>query len=282
MSFSLVLNSNNVVGSNNNTFQYKFVNGSFKIPENSEMCISSITIPYSFYNVSSYYNNQVFQFTFPNTASTTYTITLPAGFYSAVDISNYIQQFCITNNLYLIDSNSNYVYYINLSYNSNYYSVQLLLFAVPTSLPSGYTAPSGWAGYPAVATTPTFTVLSTNTFGTLIGYNAGSYGPSSSSLSFLSNKTPVGSNIQSLIVRCNIVDNSVINPTDILDSIPIQNTSFGSNIVFQPSYERWIKVKSGNYSSLNITFTDQSFNPIYALDSNVCITLMIKFGDSKK
>ena len=38
MSFSLVLNSSNVVaGSNNNTYKYNFIQGSFNLPENSEI-----------------------------------------------------------------------------------------------------------------------------------------------------------------------------------------------------------------------------------------------------
>ena len=54
MSFTLVLNSSNVSNTSTNTsFKYNFINGGFQIKD-MEMCVSSITIPYSFYNVSSY------------------------------------------------------------------------------------------------------------------------------------------------------------------------------------------------------------------------------------
>ena len=271
MSYSLILNNTNNIGANNNTFQYNFKGGSFQIPENSEISISNIQIPYSWYNVASYYNNQTFQITFPNTATNTYTLTLPQGFYAITDVNAYIQQFCISNNLYLIDGNGNYVYYINLSYNVATYKIQLLLFNVPTALPTNYTAPAGWAGYPASTQTPTFIVLN-NSFGTLIGFASGEFpttGASATSVSFLSTSTPLGSNVNSLIVRCSLVDNQVCMPSDILDSIPINNVSYGSNINYSPNFSKWIKCKKGNFSNLVIVFNDQNMQMLFALDSNV-------------
>ena len=124
MSFTLVLNSTNVTStSTNTTFKYNFINGGFQL-KNMEMCVSSITLPYSFYNVSSYYNNRTFSLIFPKGATTqTISVTLPEGFYTVTDINSYIQQICIDNGAYLIDSTGNYVYYQQLVYNSTYYSV---------------------------------------------------------------------------------------------------------------------------------------------------------------
>ena len=51
MSNSLVVNSSNVIGSYNNTYQYKFIQGSFQ-SKDCEMAIGSATIPYSWYNTS--------------------------------------------------------------------------------------------------------------------------------------------------------------------------------------------------------------------------------------
>ncbi len=48
MSFILTLNSTNVSNTNTNTtFRYNFINGGFTCKD-YEMCISSITLPYSF------------------------------------------------------------------------------------------------------------------------------------------------------------------------------------------------------------------------------------------
>ena len=52
MSFILTLNSTNVSNTNTNTtFKYNFINGGFTCRD-YEMCISSITLPYSFFNGS--------------------------------------------------------------------------------------------------------------------------------------------------------------------------------------------------------------------------------------
>ena len=65
MSYTLVLNSSNVVsGTNNNTYQYKFILGSLKL-KNYEMAISSFVLPYSWFNVTNLYNNRTISFSVP-------------------------------------------------------------------------------------------------------------------------------------------------------------------------------------------------------------------------
>jgi hypothetical protein len=181
------------------------------------VCISSITIPYSFFNVSAYYSNKTFSLIFP-TAATTITIFYSSRwFYSVTDINSYIQQQCIANGAYLIDSSSNYVYYVQLVYNSTYYAVQLLLYSVPTTLPSGYTRPttgiySGVSSLPTTAYTPQFVLASSGSIKTIIGFKSGTTYPSAQTTtqqSILSTLTPVGSTINSLLMQCSLVDNPV-------------------------------------------------------------------------
>ena len=64
---------------------------------------SSPGVPYSFYNVSSYYANRTFSLIFQTAATTTtISVTLPEGFYTVTDINSYIQQICIDYGAYLI------------------------------------------------------------------------------------------------------------------------------------------------------------------------------------
>ena len=115
MSNSLILNSTNVTGSNKNTYQYNFIGGNFTINEHAEIAISNITMPYSWYNISTFYNNNTFQFTWTvGTTLTTYTVVLPNGFYTVNDINYYLQQYCITNGFYLINASGQYVYYLTI------------------------------------------------------------------------------------------------------------------------------------------------------------------------
>ena len=84
MSYSLVLTSSNVVaGSNNTSYKYNFIQGSFNIPENSEISISSVVVPYSFYNISAVYGNNSFVLNYPQLGVySVVPITLPDGFYT--------------------------------------------------------------------------------------------------------------------------------------------------------------------------------------------------------
>lgn len=275
MAFALVLNSSNVVsGSNNTRYQYNFIGGGFRA-DNMEICISQASIPYAWYNISSSYGNNSFSLILP-TAGTTQTIavTLPDGFYSVTDIQNYIQQVLITNLFYLIDSSGNYVFPFLLTYSSTFYKVQLICSTIPSTLPSGWTQP---AGAPALPTATTGVQFVVGTIGSVIGFVAGTYptAATSASQNFLSTLTPVGSTVNSLVFRCSLVDNNIIMPSDIMDACSI-NTSFGTNIIYDPSFEKWVKMKDGTYSNLIFSIVDQSLNQIYSVDPNIAITLMIR------
>jgi len=279
MSNVLVMNSSNLVqGTNNSTYQYNFISGSFIIPDNAEICISNMTIPYSWYNVNAqYYNNASFQYTWTVLGvKTTYTIVLTNGFYSNSDINNFLIGQMILAGQYLIDGNGNNVYYLSLQYDTPYYAVQLLSFAVPTTLPVGYTQPSNWLGYPTVASTPQL-IIQANNFGSLIGFTSGTYPAvvQATNYSAISNITPNGSPVNSLIIQCSLVNNNVTMPSNIIDSMPITST-YGTNINYQPSYEKWVKLNKGRYSNMIITLLDQNFNRLIALDSNILMTFLIK------
>ena len=287
MSNSLVVNSSNVIGLNNNTYQYKFIQGSFQAKD-CEMAIGSATIPYSWYNISSLYGNNKITINFPYLATTyTMAITFPDGFYSASDINNYIELQCLNNGLYLTNGGLNY-FFISLSANVNYYTNQFVFFLVPTTVASGlyagYSLPATgyWSatvgnGLPTVSTTPYVTFPATSSLGSVLGFTAGIYptSPYTSNASSQSNTTPNGSTVNGIIVRCNLLDNNITMPSDILDCIPI-NAQFGSNITYSPSFPKWIKLKDGTYNNMTITLTDQNYNTIYARDPNLIITFMIR------
>ena len=89
MSYNFVLNSSNNVSIYNNQYKFNFINGQFDIPEGSEMCINTLVMPYSFYNITSFLGNNTFYWTYPvstatisnitATSSTTASITLSSG-----------------------------------------------------------------------------------------------------------------------------------------------------------------------------------------------------------
>lgn len=73
---TITLTKANNVGINNNTYQYNFKQGSYRIEENSEICVNKAVIPNSVYNITG--NNNSFYYTLPiytNGLSSSTTIT---------------------------------------------------------------------------------------------------------------------------------------------------------------------------------------------------------------
>lgn len=87
----------------------------------------------------------------------------------------------------------------------------------------------------------------------------------------------LATNINGIIVRCNLVENDISSTSDILDSFPITST-FGSNLNYIPISNNACKLKPGKFQNLVISFYDQNLNSINILDSNVLISLVIKFN----
>ena len=277
--FNIIINNTHVANSLNNTYQYNFKNGSFEVPSDSEIMITSFQIPYSWYNITTRYNNNSFKIYWPTGAAgyTEYIVTLPDGFYSTPSINAYIQQFCLQNKLYIVDGAGSNVYYISLAYNITYYANQLITKVVPTSLPAGHTTPVGFAGFPTVARTPYIEILPNNDFGKILGFTAGNYGINKTvNYSINSNTIPKGSVVNSLVVKCSLVNNGVSSQSDILDAFPISGGSFGENLNFNNSIEKWVSLNSGRYSNFTVTILDENFNDINILDNNILINFLIR------
>ena len=122
-------------------------------------------------------------------------------------------------------------------------------------------------------------MASSGSIATIIGFASGTTYPSAQSTanqSILSTLTPVGSTVNSIIMQCSLVNNPITVPSDILDSMPIKETSFGSNITYDPSFEKFISLSNGTFNSFTFSFRDQNLNEIYARDPNVSITLIIR------
>ena len=107
--------------------------------------------------------------------STTYTITIPDGLYQVADLNNLLQFNMIANADYLINASGQNVYYAEFTVNPSRYAIQLNTYAIPSSLPSGYTAPAGFT-YPPAPLNPVVTIPplggSTSGLGYLLGFKS--------------------------------------------------------------------------------------------------------------
>jgi hypothetical protein len=278
-SFNLILNNNNVVKVNGfyNQLKYTFINGSFKVNENMKLQLVSAQIPYSFFNISSILNNNTFIIQWPKgIAYVNYTVIIPDGFYSYSDLSNYINFYCKTNGLYLLDNNSIVQNFISIQSNTTYYSVQLNLSAVPASLPANWSNPANLQ-FPTTPKTPIIEILN-NKFSEFLGYLPGIYPPTTQSTSYmtLSNITPKSSSTNSIIFRCNLINNNISIPGDVLDSIGIFNTPFGNNINYASTLnDKKTSMRTGTYNEMTILLTNENNEPLQNRDPNLLLNLLI-------
>ena len=51
-----IIDNTNVANILNDLYEYNFIKGSFEIPDNAVIMITSLQIPYSWYNITSKYN----------------------------------------------------------------------------------------------------------------------------------------------------------------------------------------------------------------------------------
>jgi hypothetical protein len=280
-SYTIQLNSSNVIKNNKyyNSLEYKFLNSSFTIKKGMKIYLSFAQVPYSFYNISSAYNNNTFTINFPQGSGyTTVNVIIKDGFYDLTSLTNYINYTLVNNNLYLIDNNGVKQTFINFQLNTTYYAAELDLSVIPTTLPTGWTKPSSFV-MPLAAKTPEI-LLNSNDFYKFIGFEPNtkypSITPQTSEYMKLSTTTPKAAQVNSISVRCSLVNNYIGSPTDLLTSFPvISQSGFGSNINFEPKIKNALPLKQGTYNSMIVTLNDQDFNELPNLDPNILLSLVI-------
>lgn len=263
----LFLSKSNYIG--NSTFRYQLPNVSIV---NSEIALESISLPYSWFNITTKFNNRIFTFAWPTGVGFVYyNVTIPEGFYTIEILNSYFQQFMIQNNLYLKDSNKQNIYYFEILPNETFYKIQINLYDVPTSLPIGFTDPSGLFPFPIIESKPMITIGSSNDFGKLIGFS-----PQNVTDSILGDLIPQLSPVSQILVSCNNIDNKISNRPDVIHSFTVTNTTFGSYMHIEPSNTLFVDLRDSTISYIDIVLLDQDYNYLVIQDLQIIIKIIIK------
>ena len=251
----------------------------------------------------------------------TRTITLADGFYDITALNQALWADLKSQNYYFYipistitpsTTSTTYptiIYPISFSTNYNGYNNAITFQFIPTSAPNVITQyGAGWlwalGTFPTNSTTPQIVITgspssTTSLFGNIIGFQAQTTPVQSySNLSppTIANSAPyvvlgnsllasppfpaLATPVNTVTIRCSLVDNSIGMPSDIMDFFPISST-FGSNIYYLPIADNAVKMRVGKHQSVTISFCDQNFNPIIALDPNVLISILINFPEKK-
>jgi hypothetical protein len=291
----IVLNQNNLVpDGQNNKLVYKFPNS--VLFKDNHIAVSSVSMYYSWFNITSGYNNNIFTYSWVvGGTTTTYTITIPDGLYEVVELNALLQFNFIANGTYLIDSSGKNAYYAEFILNPTRYAVQINTYLVPTALPAGYTTPSNWVGFPTQTFNPSITLPAN--INVILGYTAGfstnqntnnAYTPPAGSqyvskngagtLSYLSTQSPNLQPNSSIYFAVSNINNPYSLPSSIIYSL-VPTGAVGTLIAERPPQFMWNKMIDGTYNELRLTFLGTDLQPIKINDPQMTILLTIKDSD---
>ena len=296
--FVIVMNGTNIVQDGfNNKLIYRFPNS--VVLKDKYISVSSISMYYSWFNITNSYYNNTFSYSWTSgVITTTYTITIPDGLWDVSAINNFIQFTCIANNTYWTLNGVNY-YPFELLINVNRYAVQLNTYYIPAALPVGATVPAGFVGWPTTAFNSIVTFPSA--FNAIVGYTAGfasannvggttTFGTASAStnyaskdatsntISYLSNIAPQIQPNSSILFSLSNINNPYTQPSSIIYSLN-SSVGVGELISEKPPNFMWNRLIDGTYNELRLTFLSPSLVPLIINDPNMTILLTIRDKD---
>jgi hypothetical protein len=288
------MNGTNIVqDGNNNKLVYRFPNS--VVLKDKYIAVSSISMYYSWFNITTVYTNNTFTYTWNGTLNKTYTVTIPDGLWDISAINNYIQYICLQNGTYWTVSGT-YYYPFELIVNANRYAIQLNTYQIPTSTPTGGTTPP--AGWPTTVFNSIVTFPSD--FNEIVGYSAGFASannvgggitfqtPSKSTnyasvnsvntISYLSDLPPQVQPYSSVLFSLSNINNPYTQPSSIIYSLN-SNVGVGELISEKPPNFMWNRMIDGTYSELRLTFLGPNLQPLIINDPNMTILLTIRDKD---
>jgi hypothetical protein len=296
MSQNIILNRSHIISDDNNKLRYNFPN-TVDFEKGDTIAISHFNVFFSWYNISASNNNNKFSYVWFDTdgdLTQTFNVVLPDGFYTVPALYKYIQSVMVTNGHYLvIKETGNFMYFIELRENETYYGLSFRLSSLstiydfndgkgPVSITDKVFAPDSdmWA-IPSTFLTPQVIIQNNSNFKDLIGFKAKTiYGDTSTATtndtySFLSDITPEMEPSSSFIVTCDIIDNDLGKPNNILYAFTIPNGVEFGDLITSNTDLIYSKIKPGKRNYIDISIYDQDFNALMIRDSNILIVLSI-------
>jgi hypothetical protein len=172
--------------------------------------------------------------------------------------------------------------------NPQRYKAQINLFRIPATLPTGFIMPANSCfTFPTQAQTVKlyFPSASANSkygnLGRIFGFKSGVIFPLDNIVTTdsdnLSQICPTVSPISTYVVCCNLVENSLTNPSDVLMQLNLGNSKFGG-IVPYSDFPQYITCLPQNASSITITLLDENYNELEINDIQFSMVLSIKFN----
>ena len=241
-----------------NDFEIKF-NPSLKLdPEmKHELALDSLSMIYSWYNISSDYKNNTTKYS-TNKGTSCETITFVNGMYSYSDINDYIHQYMEQKNHDTTDSKSDKQFYINLTFILSTYKVLLSI-----------TNDNYWLD------------LRGTEFGNLIGFAKKNY---SKRRSMEQNCQILQNSIYQLNINTNAIKDSTVDGenADTIAVVSTDNLTRSFPFSFEPRRLKYFPLSSHEISSMRIYTTDSKGRPadLNSIDWSMVLMLRSTGGEN--
>ncbi len=272
--YPLIVNKSHHVG--NGRYIYRF--GRSVDFSNIDIALGSCSIYYSWRNITSALNNNSFQIIHPKTGGTdTKTITLPDGGYEISDINNYLRWYLISNGYYIQNNTTlEQKVFCELRVNASTYAIEFVGYPT-TAVPSGWTAGSAYS-YDGVGNTPQL-VITSNNFGTVIGYAPGTFPAVATNVlnTTSSTLTPVITQVLNVLLTLDCVDNPFSPSSTVIHALSSAGVAYGHLITSEPTTLSFIPCQKTGRQEIALQFVDQNMIPLQMIDYDIVVKLVLSY-----
>jgi hypothetical protein len=260
-----------------NTFELTLPTSGFRT-QRDEVCLKSMTIYYSFFNITAAKANNTFSYVWPD-GNQTYSVVLADGIWSFANIFTFFQNVMQKNGHYIVDPFGTNQYFLYMVVNPTLYCISLIATPLPLALPASYTNPANVNFDQAGGLTPQ--LLVSPGFSLLLGFAAGLY-PAAPSLQLyeMNSSIPQINTATSFNIMCNILDNTgfTITPGILSSFVVPPGTEPGSLITKEPVKPDWVPVQGlQTFQTISVRLVDQLLRPVVIQDpSGFVLTLNVR------
>lgn len=206
-----------------------------------QVALKRFSLPYSWQNIKSSFNNNTFSYTFDGD---TFPVVLPDGMYDVVTINAGLH--------FVMDANNHY------TETDGVRKYPINIYTNPTSYCISFTIDSGYA-----------VIIPTTEIRTLLGIVDGTY-----TTSFNGTLVPQIDRVQTIIVHCDLINNSNLNYPRAMESFT-PNVPPASLISKESSYPNWLTCIDQTVNFVSVHFTDQNNQPLPIIDDNITVELSL-------
>jgi hypothetical protein len=279
---TIAFSQKHIFNNQNANLRYEFPN---EIEfQDQEIGLASISIFYSFYNISQDRNNNTFQYEWFNNSTQqmdTFDVVYPDLIAEVSTLNNYFQYVMKSNGHYLNDANGNIAYFAEMVVDSSRFAISIITKQVPTAFSTLYPQTDNThITLPAQSFNPVVKMVASSGFNKLIGYSNtfATSNVAQTTRTHFSSQAPILNPDSNLVVSIGggLVDNPYATETGIIYSFPVF-ASAGEQILSKPNEIAFLNVRNmrTNFIDLQIRNADTG-EIIKLLDPEISIMLLVR------